>query len=433
MKAIILCFALTLSAFTAQAGPSIQSWTTPQGSRVLLVENHNLPMLDVQVDFAAGSAQDPAGQSGLAGMTHGLLDAGAGRGKAALDENAIADALANIGAQLGGSLDADKASLSLRVLSHASERNAALALLHTILSTPQFPQNVLERERQRAIAGLREAQTQAATLLGQRFGRSAYGEHPYGRFSTEQSLKNLRQHDLINFHRQHYTAAAATLTLVGDIRRAEAEELAQTLLAGLPAGGEARPLPAVQPAQAQTLRLAHPGSQAHIAIGMPALKRGDPDQMALSVGNYILGGGGFNSRLVKTIRDEHGLAYSVHSYFAPMAAEGLFQVGLETKAEQADAAVALVRDTLKTFLQEGPSEAELAAAKAKLINGFALHLDSNRKILGQVADLGFYQRPLDSLDTYTARVQAVSVADIRAAFARHVQPEQLITVIVGGK
>jgi zinc protease len=139
------------------------------------------------------------------------------------------------------------------------------------------------------------------------------------------------------------------------------------------------------------------------------------------------------SRLVKAVRDDKGMAYSVGSYFAPMAAPGPFRISLETQAGQADEAVEVVMSTLREFLAEGPSEAELAAARANLVKGFALRLDSNAKILAQVADIGFYERPLDSLDTYAARVEAVSREQIRAAFARHVKPEHLVTVIVGGK
>ncbi|MDP5241160.1 pitrilysin family protein [Uliginosibacterium sp. 31-16] len=431
MRNLLACLALSMTALTAQAGVPIQTWHTPNGARVLFIENHNLPMLDVQVDFAAGSARSPA--PGVAAMAHSLLDAGIGSGKTALNENAIADRFADVGAHLGGGLDADRASLNLRVLSNAAERDAALGLLRQILARPQFPAAVLERERARAIAGLREAQTQPAAILDKRFAQLTYARHPYGQSTEEADLKRITRQALVNFHRQHYTARAAQITLVGDLQRSDAEAIARDLVADLPSGSAAAALPPVELPPGRSERIPHPAAQAHIAIGMPALKRGDPDQMALSVGNYTLGGGGFNSRLMQEIRDKRGLAYGAYSYFAPMAAEGLFQIGLETKAEQAEEAVKLAQDTLAKFLAEGPTEAELAAAKANLINSFSLRLDSNAKLLGQVADIGFYQRPLDSLDTYTARVEAVTLADIRAAFARHVKPEHLVTVIVGGK
>ncbi|NSL56288.1 insulinase family protein [Uliginosibacterium sp. IMCC34675] len=430
---LILTSLLTLLSGLAHAGVAIESWNTANEARVLFVKNNNLPMLDVQIDFAAGSAFDPPARPGTAALTQGLLDAGIGQGKRALDDNAIADRLADVGAQLGGGIDADRASLHLRVLSNVSEREAALGLLRQILTEPSFPPAVLERERARAIAGLREGMTQPAAVLARRFGQLNYGDHPYGKILSEADLKRLTRQDLIDFHRRFYVSRNAQITLVGDLSRAQAEAIANALVAGLPTGNEAPPLPAVSLPKGGLERIPHPSVQAHIAIGMPALKRADPDLMALTVGNYTLGGGGFNARLMKEIRDARGLAYGAYSYFAPMAAEGLFRIGLETKAEQAEEAVKVAQDTLAKFLAEGPSAEELAAAKANLINSFALRLDSNAKLLGQVADLGFYRRPLDALDTYAARVEAVTLEDVRTAFARHVKPEHLVTVIVGGK
>lgn len=433
MKHCLLGLCLAFGAVVAQAGVPIQHWNTPNGTRVLLVENHDIPMLDIQVDFAAGTARDPAGQTGVAEMTLSLLDAGVGSGKQALDENAIADRFADVGAQTSGGVDSDRASISLRVLSSPAERDAALGMLRQILAHPQFPQSVLERERQRSIAGLREALTQPATILDRQITQYAYGQHPYGRVTNEADLKRITRQMLVDFHRTHYTAHAAQITLVGDLTRAQAETVARDLVADLPAGTAPAALPDVPPPQGRSVSIAHPSAQAHIAIGMPSLKRGDPDTMALVVGNYALGGGGFNSRLMKEIRDTRGLAYGASSYFAPAASQGWFQISLETKADQAAEAVKVAQDTLARFLREGPTEEELAAAKANLINGFALRVDDNRKILGQIAVLGFYGQPLDSLDTYAARAQAVTLEQVRAAFARHVKPENLITVVVGGK
>lgn len=433
LKRIVLFLGLIAMQTAAQAGVQIQSWTAPSGARVLFVENHNLKMLDVQVDFDAGSARDPAGKAGLASMTHGLLDAGIGAGKTALSENAISDRFADVGAQTAGGVEADRASVSLRVLSSRSERDDALDLMRRVLAQPGFPKEVLERERARSIAGLREALTQPEAILGRRFSQLAYGTHPYGQSVSEASLKRITREELVAFHRSHYVARTAVVTLVGDVTRAEAEAIAQQLTADLPAGSVQPALPDPAVPKAVVERIAHPATQAHVAIGLPALKRGDPELFPLVVGNYALGGGGFVSRLVKQVRDDRGLAYSVYSYFSPQSSLGVFQIGLETKAEQADAAVKVVNETLAAFLKDGPTEEELEAAKANIINGFALRLDNNHKILEQVAVIGFYKLPLDYLDRYPERVKAVTTAQIREAFQRHVKPEALVSVIVGGK
>ena len=168
-------------------------------------------------------------------------------------------------------------------------------------------------------------------------------------------------------------------------------------------------------------------------IGLPALKRGDPDFFALQVGNYTLGGGGFVSRLMREVREKRGFAYSVYSAFLPMAQPGPFQIGLQTRKEQAGEALRVVREVLSGFLAEGPDEAELLAAKQYLAGSFPLRLDSNRKLLDNVAVIGFYGLPLDYLDTYVANVEKVTAAEVRAAFARHVRQENLATVVVGGE
>ncbi len=433
MKRPLALFLLAVIAMPALAIPEVQRWTTPDGARAQFIENHDLPMLDIQIDFSAGAAWDPPGKSGVAALTNALLDAGAGQGRARLDENALADRLADVGAHLGGGLDDDRASLSLRVLSAPAEREPAIALMSLILSRPEFPASILNRERQRAIADLRESRSTPGGRLSERFAPAVYGEHPYGRVSSEASLARISRRDLLDFHQRHYTRANALITLVGDISRADAEGLVTALLAGLPAGQAVRPLPLPALPAGQTIRLAMDSSQAHIAIGMPAVARDDPDLLALSVGNHVLGGGGFNARLMKEIRDARGLAYGVSSGFDAMASGGLFAIQLETRAEQADEAVRVVRDTLERFLREGPDEAELDAAKTSLINSLALGLDSNAKLLGQFASLGFYRRPPDSLASYATRVRAITLEQVRAAFARHVQPEHLVTVIVGGK
>jgi zinc protease len=179
------------------------------------------------------------------------------------------------------------------------------------------------------------------------------------------------------------------------------------------------------------LRVFHPASQSHILIGVPGMSRNDPDYFPLYVGNYILGGGGFVSRLMNEVREKRGLAYSVYSYFMPMKQPGAFQIGLQTKKEQADGALALVHKTVADFVAQGPTEKELIAAKQNIVGGFPLRIDSNRKILDYLSIIGFYDMPLSYLDDFTTKVEKVTVAQIRSAFSRHIHPEKMATVIVG--
>jgi zinc protease len=423
----VLCLVLAFQA--AEAGPKINHWLAPSGARVYFVENHDLPILDVQVDFAAGSAYDQPGKDGLASLVHALLDMGV----QGMDETQISNRLADLGAQLAGGVGMDRASVSLRTLSADDKRMPALEILRAVLSSPQFPAAVFAREKARSIAALKEALTRPDTIASRAFWAAMYPGHTYGRYATPESVNELQSADLVAFHHRHYTARRATVTIVGDVSRAQAEELAQQITADLPADAGAAALEVPKPPAASEQRIDHPAAQAHVLIGLPALKRGDPDFFPLLVGNYSLGGGGFVSRLMKEVREKRGFAYSVYSYFLPLAQPGPFQIGLQTKKTQANDALKVTRDVLAGFLAQGPSKAELQAAKQNLIGSFPLRLDSNRKILDNVAVIGYYGFPLDYLDRYAENVEKVTAAEIKAAFARHVKPENMVTVVVAGE
>ncbi|QLQ26455.1 MAG: insulinase family protein [Dechloromonas sp.] len=426
MKKLLTAIIALLATQSALAGVKIEHWLSPTGARVYFVESRVLPILDVQVDFAAGSMFDPPGKSGTAALTRSVLGLGAGK----LDETAIAEQMADIGATLGGGADTDRASVALRTLAAADKRDAALGVLQTVVQAPRFEAAIFEREKARTVAGLKEAMTRPDSIAGKAFWAAMYPEHPYGRTATPESVAALSREDLVAHHSRYYTAANASITLVGDISRAEAERFAEAIAAGLSRGAPATLPPAPRVVPGKAVRVEHPASQAHIHIGMPAIERGNPDFFPLIVGNYTLGGGGFVSRLMKEVRDKRGYAYSVSSYFNPLRQAGPFQIGLQTKRAQAKDAIALSRDVLDGFLKDGPSAEELAAAKANLTGSFPLRLDSNKKILDNVAMIGFYGLPLDYLDNYQQKVQAVTVDDVKRAFSSYVRPADLMTVTV---
>ena len=425
--AIALLLAGIAPAF---ATPKIQHWQAASGARVYFVENHDLPMLDVAVVFAAGSGYDVAEKSGLAGLTQSMLDLGA----EGLSEDDIARKLADIGAQLGGNFDADRAGVSLRTLSSAAERDQALDILARVLQRPLFPENVLAREKTRLIAGLKEAETRPESIAAKAFDKAVFGAHPYGLPSSGEvaSVETIQRADIEAFYRAHYSARAAVVAIMGDVTRAEAEAIAQKLTMQLPQGGEpARIAPVAMQIEKSEQRIAHPATQSHILLGAPGMARDDPDYFPLHVGNYILGGGGFVSRLMNEIREKRGMAYSVYSYFVPMQQPGAFQIGLQTKKEQADEALQVVRATLREFIDKGATKKELRAAKDNIIGGFPLRLDSNKKIVEHLSVIGFYGLPLTYLDDFVGNIDKVTVAQIRDAFKRRVNPDALATVIVG--
>ncbi|MES1983168.1 MAG: pitrilysin family protein [Pseudomonadota bacterium] len=412
------------------ATPKIQHWQAASGARVLFVEDHNLPMLDVAVDFAAGSSMDTAQKSGVAGMTQGMLDLGV----EGMSEDDIARTLADIGAQMGGHFDPDRAGLTLRTLSSEPERKQALDVLARMLQRPLFPEAILAREKNRLIAGLKEAETKPEHIADKAFSKAVFGAHPYGLPGSGEvaSVETIQRADLEAFYRAHYTAQAAIVAIMGDVTREQAEAIAQQLTAQLPQSAAAERIPPVQmQIVASEQRIPHPATQSHILVGTPGMSRTDPDYFPLYVGNYTLGGGGFVSRLMYEVREKRGLAYSVYSYFIPLQQPGAFQVGLQTKKEQADEALQLVRTTLRDFIDKGPTAKELVAAKQNIIGGFPLRIDSNKKILDYLAIIGFYNLPLTYLDEFVGKVDKVTAVQIRDAFKRHINPDALATVIVG--
>ncbi len=420
----------------------IQHWTEPSGARVWLVESPAIPMVDVQVDFDAGARRDPAPQAGLAAaaalMSSKGVEAG-GADEPALDENDLGEAWADLGASLEAGAERDGLVFSLRSLTEPDLLERAARLAARQLGQPSFAQNVWQRERARWAAAIKEADTRPGTVATKAFAAAVYGGHPYGQRPTAQTLANIEAADLQAFHARYLQACRARVSIVGALTRAQAQQLVQTLLSRLPVPppADCAPLPAVPEVQplekAVQEDIPFASAQAHVLIGQPGFVRRDPDFLALLVGNHILGGGGFTSRLTNEVREKRGLSYSVGSSFSPGLNAGAFVVGLQTRPDQAAQAVRVTRDVLKRFVEEGPTEAELRAAKDNLIGGFALRIDSNRKLLANVVNIAWNGLPLDYLEHWTDRVQALTVADIRAAFQRKLQPARMVTVVVGGQ
>ena len=420
-----------LAAPAATVGMQIEHWVTANGARVYYVHAPELPMVDVRVVFDAGSARDD-GRPGLALLTNTLLDQGAGE----RDADAIADGMEGLGAQLGMGAERDMAWLTLRTLVDPQLMEPALEQFSQVLTRPRFAARDVERERQRMLVGLQFKEQRPGEVAGRVFFGSVFGAHPYGspRDGTPESVRALEATDLRAFYQRYYVARNAVVALVGDIDRARAEQLAEQITVGLAEGEPAPALPLVEDLEAPVVeRIRMASTQSHVLLGMPGKNRTDPDYFPLFVGNHVLGGAGLVSRISEEVREKRGLSYSAYSYFMPMAQRGPFQLGLQTRNQQVDEALQVMRDTLVRFRADGPTEAELIAAKRNITGGFPLRIDSNRKIVEYIAMIGFYGLPLDYLDRFNARVEAVSVEQIRDAFQRRVDPERMVTVVVGGE
>ena len=430
-KRFVVIFWMIFYGQWAWASLSIEHWQTASGARVYFVENHDLPMLDISIEFAAGSGMDTAAQSGLANLVQHLLGMGAG----GLSEDQIANALADVGAQLKNNFDRDRAGIALRTLSSERERKQALDVLGRIVQQPEFPQDIVRREKARVTASIKESSTKPDYIAEHQLMKMLYGNHSYGLddMGEADTVDALQRDDLLKFYRTHYVAKNAVVAIIGDVTRAEAADIAESLTGKLSLETHNVDLPPVSLPVPEIKRIVHPASQSHIQMAYPGLRRDDPDYFPLLVGNHILGGGGFVSRLMEEVRQKRGLAYSVYSFFAPFKEQGPFQIGLQTKKEQSEEALALTQKVLQDFVLNGPTEDELAASKQNIIGGFPLRIDSNGKILGFLAVIGFYQLPLTYLSDYLVAVEAVTADQIKQAFQRRIKPDGMVVIVVGSK
>lgn len=410
--------------------PEIQHWTTANGARVYFTPAPELPMVDVQIVFDAGSARD-GDNPGLALLTNTLLNSGT----ATLSADAVADRLDSVGAQLGSGAARDMAWLSLRSLADPQYLAPAVDTVSRLLREPAFAPESVDRERNRMLAGLQEIAQSPADLAERAFFQALYGSHPYASppEGTEASLPAISREDIQAFHQRYYGGRNAVVAIVGDLDRASAERLAADLVGALPAGEPAPPLPEAPPVTAaKTIRLPHPSSQSHIYMGQLGMARGDPDYFKLYLGNHVLGGDGLVSLLGEEVREKRGLSYGVSSLFSPMRQAGPFLLAAQTRNDQTGEAVQVMATTLQDFVSHGPKPEDLERARQNITGGFPLRTDSNSKIVQSLAAIGFYRLPLDYLETFTTRINAMSLEQVKDAFSRRIHPDRLLTVIVGG-
>jgi zinc protease len=414
----------------AWAAAKIEHWQTPQGSRVFYVHTEGLPMVDIQVAFDAGSARDGS-QFGLSALTSAMLDTGAGKWNA--DE--IAQRFESVGAQFGSSVSNDMASVSLRTLTDKPLFDKALETLQVILASPSFNEADFQREKNRTLAGLKQQEESPAELVKIAFYKALYGDHPYGHPTpgTIATVSGFQNADLRSFYQKYYVAANAMVVIVGDLSRQQAEYTAEKLVGGLSKGQKPEPLPEVaMPVKASMQHIEFPSSQTHVLEGMPGTYRKDPDYFDLYVGNHILGGSPLVAKLFEEVREKRGLAYSASSSFAPLFRKGPFVMSLQTRNDQTGQALEVLNKTLADFIAQGPTEADLTGAKKNITGGFAMRFDTNKELASYVSMIGFYDMPLDYLDTFQQNVEKVTVASVKDAFKRRIDPQLMQTITVGG-
>lgn len=407
---------------------NIQRWQTAEGARVLFVEAHEVPMFDMRLTFAAGSSQDGT-LPGAAMLTNAMLDEGIN----GQDTTAIAMGFERLGAQFNNGTYRDMAMASLRSLSAGEQRDAAVRLFAEVVGAPLFPEKALARLKTQVLAMMEQHKQNPAKVANQALFRTLYGTHPYAAPSegTEASVKALKREQLAAFHSRAYAAGNAVIALVGDLSREEAEKIAAQVSARLPKGPAlAAPVVPTAPVAARQ-HVEFPSQQTHLLLAQLGIDRRDADYAALYVGNRILGGGGFGSRLMEELREKRGLTYGVYSSFTPMQVAGPFTISVQTRADQSEATLTLVRQLVRDFIAQGPTAEELARVKREIAGSFPLATASNADIVSQLGVIGFYDLPSTQLEDFMKQVQALSVDDVKGAVARHLSDEAFVVVSAG--
>ncbi len=429
MAAGIMAWASVSASAGGAMEADIQQWQTNNGAKVLFVARHELPIVDVQMAFDAGSARD-GDSAGLARLTnHLLLD-----GTSALDAGEIARQFERYGARVSTNSGRDTAEVSLRALSEAARLDPVITNLADALADARFPTDAVERVRQQMRLGLEQAQSSPSDLAERAFAQGIYGDHPYASppSGTLDSVLQLEREAVVAFHQRHYTASNATIAIVGDLEASRAKAIAEQLSSKLPTGKALPELPEVRlPTSAQTIRVPFQAEQTHVLIGQPSVRRGDETYYPLYMANHMLGGSGLTSILAERMREERGLSYSSGSRITTGARRGRFQMSTQVRNEALAEALDVMRGSFVELRDEGPNAERLEASRRNITGSFPLQLDSNRDLLGYVSSIGFHNLPHDYLAQFIARIEAMQASQVTGALNAQLNPAQMITVLVG--
>jgi zinc protease len=434
----LLSITLLLPVMTSHAALPIQKVDLPTGAKLFFIQTRTIPIVNIGIDFPGGSAYDPKEKVGVSGLTANLMDKGSKIKGVEKNEAFIADSISDLGSIVTFGASSETASVRIKTLSNREILDAVVSQTSDMLAYPTFNPKILEREKAREVNALLESETKPEYLLGKQFSKLIYRENPLGKQESVESIKKIQIEDLRKFHQMYYRPHKMNVLIVGDLDINKAIEIGTQLSKNLPSGSAVsteipplEPLPTKELSQRE-IRIPHPSAQAHIQMGINSPPRKDPDYFPLLVGNYILGGGGFVSRLMNEIREKRGLAYSVSSYFYPAKNSGFFSASMQTKKDSTNESVELLRETIKDFVENGPTDSEIKAAKSNLINGFPLRLDSNAKLLENLSAIAWFDLPLNTMDEWTNQVKKVTKEDIEKAFKKNIEMDRMVTVIVGG-
>ncbi|MEK6583661.1 MAG: pitrilysin family protein, partial [Nitrospirota bacterium] len=401
------------------------------GITLLFVETHALPMVNISVAIKAGAIYDPPEKGGVASLTSALLDEGTKN----RSSKQIAEEIDFIGGKLSTSGGEDYSSASLVVLK--KDLKTGMDLLSDILLNPAFPEEELERKKKETIASIISEKDDPGAVVSKAFYKAVFPGHPYGIpvEGEEESVGRITRDDIVSFYQQYYKPNNAIVAVVGDLGYKEAVALIEEYFRQWGKSRITLPdVPAVTKVTKKgSILIDRNITQANIVLGHTGISRDNPDYYAVSVMNYILGGGGFQSRLTKEIRDKKGLAYSVYSRFDVNKYPGAFAVEVQTKNESAVIAIEGIKAELKKIRDEKVSDEELKDAKSYITGSFPLKFDTNAKISNFLVQIEFYNLGLDYLNEYVKKIEGITKDDIMRVAKKYIDTEIYIMVAVGNQ
>ncbi|BBP79977.1 peptidase M16 [Pseudomonas sp. Ost2] len=406
----------------------VRGWKTLNGTKVLFVETHGLPLLDVAVSFAAGSRYDGE-QPGLAAMTLSLLNEGS-EGK---DVDAIMTAFDSLGVKVSNGIDRDHGFFTLRSLSDDSIRTEALQLLSEVLSKPSFGSDAIRRVKSEILDQQMRQDIAFDTWISHRFTPPLYSRHPYAQplYGTRESIGNITVEQLRAFHKKAYSAGNAIIVLVGDLSLEQAQRISVQISDALP-NGPALPQTASARSEDSTVGTTHierPTTLVHLDFAQIAAPRSHPDYVALYVASLIFGGG-FDSRLMTVLREQHGVTYSALAQLKNWQARGPFHISLSTPPEYREAVIERIKQMFEQLLREGPTEQELQNAQQSLRGDMTLDGASNADILQALLVIARHDLPL-SLTDYAEQAQQLTRETIRSALNAHFAADSWVVTSTG--
>jgi zinc protease len=401
------------------------------GLILLISERHNLPVVKVSLGINAGNLMEPAAKAGLSSLVASLIS----EGTTSRTAEQISESIEFVGGDIGASGGDDYISASLSILK--KDIDLGFELLSDIILNPVFPEDKFSKKKERVKGNLKAREEDPGFLASREFKKALFGSHPYGRLisGTAESIDNITREDLVEFHSTYYVPENSVISVVGDVEAEEVEKLLEKYFLKWETRKAARlSLPQVDAVRKrETIKIDKDLTQATIRLGHIGVSRGNPDYYALSVMNYILGGGGFASRLMQNIREEKGLVYDIHSYFSADRLGGSFQVGLQTKNESANTAIEEILKEIKAIRSIPVTVQELSDAKAFLTGSFPMRIETSSRIANFLVAVEFYGLGVRYIDDYPVFINKVSGEDVQRVANKYLDPEKFILVVVANQ